>query len=105
MLKEDQNKLYVLIDDYIKPSVIKKRNRSRKWEYGYNEDYDIVVISKDGTIGDIISIKGLLIALPSVPKECEARSRSERKQYWERKEEPRELQKNQVYLPMEQYAQ
>ena len=93
MLKENQNKLYVLIDDYIKPSVIKKRNRSRKWEYGYNEDYDIVVISKDGTIGDIISIKGLLIALPSVPKECEARSRSERKQYWERKEEPRELQK------------
>ena len=93
MLNEDQNKLYVLIDDYIKLSVINKRNRSRKWEYGYNEEYDIIVISKDGTIGDIISIKGLLIALPPTPKECYSRSKKESEQYWERKEEPKDLQK------------
>ncbi len=28
-------------------------NRYNKWEYGYNKEYDIVVISKTGKIGEI----------------------------------------------------
>jgi len=52
----------------IKPNVIKRTNRYKKWEYGYNKEYDIVIISKDGTIGEIIEINNLCIALPSTPK-------------------------------------
>ena len=28
-------------------------NKHKKWEYGYNEEYDIVVISKTGQIGEV----------------------------------------------------
>jgi hypothetical protein len=55
----------------IKPNVIKRMNRYKKWEYGYNKEYDIVVISKDGTIGEILEIQNLCIALPLRPKEVE----------------------------------
>ena len=53
----------------IKPNVIKRINRYKKWEYGYNKEYDVVVISKDGTIGEVLEIQNLCIALPSVSKE------------------------------------
>jgi len=53
----------------IKPNIIKRMNRYKKWEYGYNKEYDIIIISKDGTIGEILEIQNLCIALPSVPKE------------------------------------
>lgn len=93
MQKEDQNSLYFVVDDYIDPAVIKRKNRSKKWDYGYNKEYDVVVISKNGTIGQIISIKGLLIALPETPKHCSSRSSSKKDQYWEREEEPKQLKK------------
>lgn len=44
-----------------------KKNKAKNWEYGYNEKYDIVVISKDGTLGDIYEIQGLKIGLPKTP--------------------------------------
>ena len=34
--------------------------------YGYDKDYDLIVISKTGRIGDIYFIGGLHIALPKV---------------------------------------
>ena len=55
----------------IKPNIIKKNNRYKKWEYGYNKEHDVIIISKDGTIGDIIQIQNLVIALPKVPKVVE----------------------------------
>ena len=67
MQNEDQNRLYYVVDDYISSDVIKRKNRSRSWAYGYNKEYDIVVISKTGQIGEIIVIQGLIIALPAVP--------------------------------------
>ena len=93
MQNEDQNSLYFVVDDYIDPAVIKRKNRSKKWDYGYNKEYDVVVISKNGTIGQIISIKGLLIALPETPNHCSSRSSSKKDQYWEREEEPKQLKK------------
>jgi len=56
------------ITDHIKPSIIKKNNRYKKWKYGYDVEHDIVVISKDGTIGEIIEIQNLIIGLPETPK-------------------------------------
>ena len=44
------------------------RNQRKLWEYGYNAEHDIVVISKTGQIGEIIEIQNLKIALPSKPQ-------------------------------------
>ena len=93
MQNEDQNKLFSVVDDYIDKAVIKRKNRRQSWAYGYNKEYDIVVISKDGKIGQILNIKGLLVALPPTPKECQSRSHYTESQYWEREEEPKDLRK------------
>jgi hypothetical protein len=65
----------------------------RSWLYGYNEQYDVVVISKSGQIGDIIEISGLKIALPAAPDKCFARDSKPSEQYWERQDIPRDLAK------------
>ena len=57
--------LYKVLDNYIKPSTVKKNNRLKKWKYGYDKDHDMVIISKNGTIGDIYEIQNLKIALPA----------------------------------------
>ena len=51
--------LFKVLKDYIKPSTIEKYNRYNKWQYGYNKDHDIVVISRSGKIGEIYEIQGL----------------------------------------------
>ena len=56
--------LYKITKDHVKPKVLKRMNRYKKWEYGYNEDHDMVIISKTGQIGDIYEIQNLKIALP-----------------------------------------
>ena len=61
--------LYKILPNYVKSKILKKNNRYKKWEYGYNEDHDFVVISKSGMIGDVYEIQGLKIALPKQPKE------------------------------------
>jgi hypothetical protein len=48
--------LFKVLKDHIKPKVLKKKNRYKKWEYGYNEEFDIIVISKTGEIGEIYEI-------------------------------------------------
>ncbi len=59
----EQN-LYHTVEDHIKPKVLSRLNRLKKWKYGYDKDHDIVVVSKTGQIGEIYSIQNLLIALP-----------------------------------------
>ena len=61
------------------------------WLYGYNDQYDVVVISKTGKIGQIVEISGLKIALPQAPEKCLQRHQSKSEQYWEREELPRDL--------------
>jgi len=51
-----ENNLYIVLDDYVSKSIVVNKNKRKNWEYGYNKDYDLVVISKDGTIGDIYNI-------------------------------------------------
>ena len=58
--------LYSIITP-IKPNTISRLNRSKKWEYGYNKEHDVVVISRTGKIGEIYNIQGLKIALPAEP--------------------------------------
>ena len=91
MQKEGQNNLYQVIKDYVPKSVLVKKNRAKTWLYGYNEKYDLVVISKSGQIEQIININGLAIALPKQPEEMFKRSDKKEKQYWERHELPKDL--------------
>ena len=56
--------LYKILPNHVKPKILKRMNRYNKWEYGYNEEHDMVVISKTGQIGEIYEIQNLKIALP-----------------------------------------
>lgn len=88
-----QQTLVKTLDNYIKPATIKKNNRHKKWDYGYDAEHDVVIISKDGTIGEIIEIQNLVIALPSVPNNVYKRSKKKEEQMWEKFEYPKELSK------------
>jgi hypothetical protein len=59
--------LYKIVEP-VKHTTKHRLNKSKKWNYGYNKEHDIVVISKTGQIGDIYEIQGLCIALPPAPK-------------------------------------
>jgi hypothetical protein len=82
-----------VLKDYIPPAVISNKNRVKSWLYGYNDQYDVIVISKTGQIGQIYEIEGLRIALPLTPEKCLQRHSANAEQYWERQELPRELAK------------
>ena len=75
--------LYSILPDYISNSV----KHSKEWKYGYDDKYDIVVISKDGTLGDIYEINGLKVGLPRVPKNGIPKGENK----WQPKEYPQEL--------------
>ena len=92
--KEGQeDNLYIVIKDFIPKSVLTNKNKGKSWEYGYNPKYDFIVISKNGTIGDVVSVRGLVIGLPATPKSCWSRSKKKEEQYWERQELHQELKK------------
>ena len=93
MQKEDPNKLYRELTNYIPSGVVKRKNNAASWRYGYDEKYDVVIISKSGKIGKIVEISGLIIALPAEEKNVYARSLVKEKQYWERHELPKVLSK------------
>ena len=82
-----------MVKDIIPSTVFSKKNTSRTWIYGYDEKYDIIVISKTGQIGEIINISGINIALPPTPNKCLQRSASKSEQYWQRMEYPKPLEK------------
>ena len=52
----------------IRTNTLIRLNKSKSWEYGYNKEHDIVVISKTGQIGEVYEIQNLKIALPPHPK-------------------------------------
>ena len=58
--------LYKIVEP-IKANTLTRMNKGKKWEYGYNKEHDIVVISRTGQIGEIYEIEGLRIALPKQP--------------------------------------
>ena len=80
-----EQSLYKIIEP-VKINTLKRLNKSKKWNYGYNKENDIVVISKTGQIGEIYEIQGLKIALPKAPKNL-----IKGNDRWEAKEYPKEL--------------
>jgi hypothetical protein len=83
--------LYRIVKDHVPQNAISKKNSGRSWLYGYNEQYDMVVISRTGQIGDIVNIQGLIVALPAVPNDVFKRSDKSSQQYWERQDLPKDL--------------
>ena len=86
MQNDGPDKLYTIAEGYVPKTVLKNKNRAKTWFYGYNEKYDLVVISKTGEIGDVMNINGVHIALPPAPKDL-----PDGKNRWVREELPKEL--------------
>ena len=80
-----QQSLYSVITP-VRSNTISRLNKSKKWEYGYNKEHDIVVISKTGQIGEIYNIQNLKIALPKQPAKI-----SNKQNKWVPGEYPKEL--------------
>ena len=80
-----QQTLYKIVEP-VKLTTIHRLNKKKAWDYGYNKEHDIVVISKTGQIGEIYEIQNLRIALP---KEENVYSNKEKR--WIPFEYPKEL--------------
>ena len=81
-----QQTLYKVIEP-IKINTIKRLNKAKKWKYGYNKEHDVIVISKNGQIGEVYEIQNLRIALPKAANVFKGNNK------WEVQEYPKELQK------------
>ena len=80
-----EQSLYKVVEP-IKKTTISRLNKGKKWEYGYNKEHNIVVISRTGQIGEIYEIQNFHIALPKVDS---VYSNKEKK--WKQFEYPKEL--------------
>ena len=90
--------LYTVVKDHVKPKVLKRMNRYKKWEYGHNAEHDLIVISKTGEIGEIYKIQDLLIALPKEKDIVEFEN-----DRWSYTEYPKELSKIKSVFDWEEY--
>ncbi len=90
--------LFKILPDYIKPKILKKNNKYKKWEYGYNPEHDIIIISKTGKIGEIYEIQNLKIALPLQEDIITFKSNK-----WEYTEIPKELGRIKTIFDWEEY--
>ena len=67
----DNETLFVVHKDHLKNKRVKKDNKYKRFKYGYNTDLDCVVISRDGTLGDIYEVQGLRIGVPMSPNKMD----------------------------------
>jgi len=95
-----QQSLYKVLKNHVKPKVLQRMNRYKKWEYGYNEEHDIVVISKNGKIGEIYEIQNLKIALPEKANVHEFENNK-----WNQAEYPKSLSRIKSTYDWTQYPQ
>ena len=91
MQSQDQNKIYRVLKDYIPKGVLSNKNRAKTWLYGYNEKYDVIVISRDGTIGQVYEVSNVKIALPKPPKSFVNEKEKKENQTWEATPVPKVL--------------
>jgi hypothetical protein len=82
-----------LLENQVDDSVRKGMNKTRQWKYGYNEQIDTVIISRDGTLGEIYNVCGLNIGLPEKPehKQIANWDKTEKNQKWSREKLPEGL--------------
>jgi len=65
-----------------------KLPKRKHWDYGYVPEHDVVVISRDGTVGEVYEINGLKVALPKAPDKIDKTHNK-----WVPKDLPKDLEK------------
>ena len=83
----------------IKLTTINRLNKAKYWKYGYDKEYDVIVISHTGQIGEIYEIQNLKIALPKAPKEVDDTGGK-----WTPSEYPKELKNIKTIFDWESYS-
>jgi len=78
--------LFYIDESTVPDKILAKRNAKKDWEYGWDPEYDFVVVSKDGTIGEVYNISGLRVALPLAPDKVDYDGNK-----WKATELPKEL--------------
>lgn len=78
--------LFYIDESNVPEKILAKRNAKKDWEYGWDPEYDFVVVSKDGTIGEVYNISGLRVALPLAPDKVDYDGNK-----WKANELPKEL--------------
>tara|TARA_R110001599_G_scaffold54024_1_gene150420 strand:- start:63 stop:2276 length:2214 start_codon:yes stop_codon:yes gene_type:complete len=92
--------LYRVVKNHISPKILKKNNRYKKWIYGYDQEHDVVIISKTGKIGEVYEIQGLKIALPKEDNTVKFESNT-----WEVTSYPKELQRIKTIFDWKEYPE
>ncbi len=55
------------VDEVIDNKTRIMRNKAKSWKYGYDQSIDTVIISKDGTLGEVYYMNGLNVGFPEKP--------------------------------------
>src|SRR5210317_651481 len=100
---EDESLELCKVISHIDDKTRDKLNKKKAWDYGYNSEHDVVVISKSGQIGEVVEVQNLKIALPLQPKEIHKRSEKDSEQYWEPFEYPKELSRIKTIFQWNEY--
>jgi len=97
--------LYKIHIDHLSHKSINHQNKHKKFTYGYNRELDCVIISKDGTIGDIYEIQGLRIAIPKTPKKIDGSRLKSTEQYFRKRERPDSLKRIKNIYDFKNYSE
>jgi hypothetical protein len=92
--------LYKILPNHVKTKILNRNNKFKKWKYGYDEDHDMVVISKTGEIGEIYEIQNLIIALPKAADVVRNEGNK-----WKAAEYPKELKNIKTVFDWKNYSE
>ena len=95
-----EQSLYKILPDHVKTKILNRNNKFKKWKYGYDEDHDMVVISKTGEIGEIYEIQNLVIALPKATDVVKSEGNK-----WKAAEYPKELKNIKTVFDWKNYSE
>ena len=85
--------LFTVHTDHLENKVVKNKIKKKEYKYGYDKDLDCVVISMDGTLGEIYEIQGLRIGLPKMPDSVLGDDLPQKKQFFRHVLKPESLKK------------
>ena len=86
-----KDELFRVHRDHLDDKVVKRNNKYKKYETGYNSDLDCVIISDSGQLGEIYEVQGLRIGLPPAPKEMGGSDLKPKDQIFRRTPKPASL--------------
>ena len=95
-----EQSLYKILPNHVKTKILNRNNKFKKWKYGYDEDHEMVVISKTGEIGEIYEIQNLVIALPKATNVVKSEGNK-----WVAAEYPKELKNIKTVFDWKNYSE